>query len=61
MDAVRQRLGAAMREAGLPDATTPADWGQALGLVEQVRQSLEIFRAEVFDLELTEMVGATAG
>jgi len=59
MDQVRGRLVTAMREAGLPDARTPADWGQALQLVEQVRQTLEIFRVEVFDLSLTEMVGAT--
>jgi len=61
LDAVRQRLVAAMREAGLPDARTVADWGRALAVVQQVRQTLEIFRAEVFDLSLAEMVGATAG
>jgi hypothetical protein len=60
MDEVRQRLGTAMREAGLPEATTPADWGRALDMVEQVRQTLEIFRVEVFDLALTDLVGATA-
>jgi len=59
MDAVRQRLGAAMREVGLPDAKMPADWVRALGIVEQVRQTLEIFRIEVFDLTLTDLVGAT--
>jgi len=61
MDAVQQRLATAMREAGLPDAKTPSDWGRALAIVEQVRQTLEIFRVEVFDLALTDMVGATAG
>jgi DNA polymerase III delta prime subunit len=60
MDAIRQRLGAAMRDVGLPEAQTPADWGRALGVVQQVRQTLEIFRVEVFDLSLTDMVGATA-
>ena len=60
MEAVRQRLGAAMREVGLPDATTPADWGRALNILEQVRQTLEIFRVEVFDAALADMVGATA-
>jgi hypothetical protein len=61
MDTVRQRLGAAMQEAGLPAARTPADWGSALAVVQQVRQTLETFRVEVFDLSLTEMAGATAG
>jgi Superfamily I DNA and RNA helicases and helicase subunits len=50
-----------MVEAGLPEAKTPADWGRALGVVEQVRQTLEIFGPEVFDVPLTAMVGATAG
>jgi hypothetical protein len=62
MDAVQQRLGLAMREAGLPAARTPADWGLALGIIQQVRESLEIFRVDVFDLSdlsLTELVGAT--
>ena len=59
LDAAQHRLGAAMREAGLPDAEKPSDWGRALGIVEQVRQSLEIFRPEVFDGPLTDMVGAT--
>ena len=61
LDAARQRLGASMRDAGLPDAEKPADWGHALGVVEQVRQTLEIFGPEVFDVPLTDMVGATAG
>jgi hypothetical protein len=59
MDAAGQRLAAAMREVGLPEAKTPADWGRALDMVEQVRQTLEIFRVEVFDLAMTDMVGAT--
>jgi REase_MTES_1575/AAA domain/Protein of unknown function (DUF4011) len=61
LDAARHQLGASMREAGLPEAEKPADWGHALGVVEQVRQTLEIFRPEVFDLSLTDMVCATAG
>jgi REase_MTES_1575/AAA domain/Protein of unknown function (DUF4011) len=60
LDAAQERLAAAMREAGLPEAKTPADWGRALGIVGQVRQTLEVFRPEVFDLPLTDMVGATA-
>jgi hypothetical protein len=61
LDALQRRLGTAMRETGLPDAKTPEDWGYALALVEQVRQTLEIFRVEVFDLTLTDMVAGTAG
>ncbi len=61
LDVAHQRLAAAMSEAGLPGAEKPADWGRALGVVEQVRQTLEIFRPEVFDVPLTNLVGATAG
>lgn len=60
MDAVRRRLGAALQEVGLPEARTPADWGRALALVEQVRQTLDTFRVEVFDVPLTDLVDATA-
>ena len=60
LDAAQRQLGAAMREAGLPDAETPAQWGRDLSLVEQVRATLEIFRVEVFDVPLTAMVAATA-
>ena len=59
MDVAAERLAAALREVGLPDAKTPADWGRALAVVEAVRETLEIFRVEVFDLALTDMVGAT--
>jgi len=60
LEAAQLRLEKAMVEAGLPEATKPADWGRALVVVEQVRQTLEIFRPEVFDVPLTDMVGATA-
>ncbi|MEP7369341.1 MAG: AAA domain-containing protein, partial [Dermatophilaceae bacterium] len=60
LDAAQQQLEIAMVEAGLPEATKPEDWGRALAVVEQVRQTLEIFRPEVFDVPLTKMVGATA-
>jgi len=61
LDAAQERLAAAMGDAGLPAALKPSDWGHALGVIEQVRQTLEIFRPEVFDVPLTDMVGATAG
>jgi hypothetical protein len=59
LEAAQQRLEAAMVEAGLPEAKKPEEWGRALGVVERVRQTLEIFRPEVFDVPLTDMAGAT--
>ena len=60
LDAAQERLGAALQEAGLPPATRPADWGHALDLAEQARQTLETFSPEVFDVPLADFVGATA-
>ena len=60
LDAAQERLGAVLQEAGLPPATRPADWGHALDLAEQVRQTLETFTPEVFDVPLADFVGATA-
>jgi Mrp family chromosome partitioning ATPase len=59
LDATQQTLADAMADAGLPDARNAADWGRALGVVAQVRQTLEVFRPQIFDVPLTHMVGAT--
>jgi len=60
LEAIKGRLECAMVEAGLPEAKRPQDWGRALGVIEQVRQTLEVFRPDVFDVPLTDMVAATA-
>jgi hypothetical protein len=60
LEIARERLGAAMQEAGLPAAVRAADWGSALELVEQVRQTLETFTPQIFDIPLADFVGATA-
>lgn len=48
--------------AGLryPDVHTISGWGETLGTLAAVRDTLEVFRAEVFDAPLDEAVAATA-
>ena len=59
LEALRRQLGETLREAGLPEAQSPADWAAALEILEQVRQTLEVFRPEVFDVPLVDFVAAT--
>lgn len=54
------RLAAFLRETGLPPARTPADWGVALTLVEDVRATLEAMSPDVYSPRLQEYVDATA-
>ncbi|MGE9807800.1 AAA domain-containing protein [Janibacter sp. G1551] len=44
----------------MPDLITLADHGRVLGVLERVRESLEIFRPEVFDQPLDDLVAATS-
>ena len=43
----------------LPDAPTANDWGHVLATVGDVRDTLEVFRPEVFDIPLDDLVTAT--
>ncbi len=43
----------------LPDAPTANDWGHVLATVGDVRDTLEVFRPDVFDIPLDDLVTAT--
>ncbi|MGL5817559.1 MAG: AAA domain-containing protein [Phycicoccus sp.] len=43
----------------LPEAPTTRDWGEVLRTVGAVRDTLEVFRPEVFDIPLGDLVAAT--
>ncbi|MFQ6173425.1 AAA domain-containing protein [Oryzobacter sp. R7] len=43
----------------LPEAPTTRDWGHVLSTVGEVRDTLETFRPEVFDIPLADLVAAT--
>jgi hypothetical protein len=46
-------------ESSLPPARTAQDWGTALTTMTGVRETLEVFRPEIFDVPLDEHVAAT--
>ncbi len=56
----RVALDAALAEVGLPPARTAEDWGSALRLISEVRDTLAVFRPEVFTQPLGALVAATA-
>ena len=43
----------------LPAATSVTEWGTILGTASRVKETLEIFRAELFDVPLADLIGAT--
>jgi hypothetical protein len=60
LEVARREMTELADEAGLPLPTTVTDWDSSLTLMEQVRDTLEVFRLEVFDSPLPELVAATA-
>ncbi|MEP7161330.1 MAG: hypothetical protein ABI746_09525 [Dermatophilaceae bacterium] len=56
----RAALDAALADVGLPPARTAQDWGSALRLISEVRDTLAVFRPEVFAQPLDALVAATA-
>ncbi len=46
-------------EVTLPRADRVSDWGDVLDTVARVRDTLEVFRPEIFDIPLGELVAAT--
>jgi hypothetical protein len=52
-------LDGILAESSLPPARTPAEWERALRTMRGVRDTLEVFRPEIFDRPLDEHVAAT--
>ncbi|MEO7070370.1 MAG: AAA domain-containing protein, partial [Nostocoides sp.] len=59
IDAMGHTMGEVFASIRLPTAETVADWGRTLAAVSRVRDSLEVFRPEVFDIPLDDLVAAT--
>ncbi len=57
---VEQTMHEVFAEVRLPQVDRVADWGTVLQSVSRVRDTLEVFRPEVFDIPLGELVAATA-
>ena len=56
----REALDATLAEVGLPRARTGADWGAAMTLFAEIRETLALFRPEVFTQPLQDLAAASA-
>ena len=59
VDATAATLADVFRGIRLPDTPTSVDWARVLDTVGAVRDTLEAFRPEVFDIPLDDLVTAT--
>lgn len=59
VDDTARTLAEVFRGIQLPEAPTTRDWGRVLATVGDVRDTLETFRPEVFDIPLGDLVAAT--
>lgn len=58
-DAARQ-LNTILSESHVPEANSLEDWKAAFATMANVRETLDVFRPEVFDIPLKEHIAATA-
>ncbi len=56
---VEQTMQEVFTEVNLPQAERVGDWGAVLDSVGRVRDTLEVFRPEIFDIPLADLVAAT--
>lgn len=59
VEETRRTLADVFRGIHLPAAPTVMDWHRVLTTVGRVRETLEVFRPEVFDIPLRDLVAAT--
>ncbi|MDO5504248.1 MAG: AAA domain-containing protein [Actinomycetia bacterium] len=43
----------------VPEAASVTDWGTMLGTASRIKETLELFRSELFDVPLADLIGAT--
>ncbi len=59
LEAMARTMREVFARMRLPEVRTVGDWGRVLDTVGRVRDTLEVFRPEVFDLPLDDLVAAT--
>src|SRR5699024_8791813 len=57
---LRSTLREVFADIAEPRAASPADYGRFLAGIEEIRDTLEVFRREVFDTPLDDLLAATA-
>src|SRR4051794_19998151 len=60
LDDVARKLNLILSESHVPEANSLEDWKSAFETMSRVRETLEVFRPEVFDIPLKEHIAATA-
>ena len=60
LDDAAQQLNRILSESHVPEANSLEDWKSAFATMASVRETLEVFRPEVFDIPLKEHIAATA-
>ncbi|MEW1954701.1 AAA domain-containing protein [Terrabacter sp. NPDC080008] len=60
LDDTARRLNGILSESHVPEANSLEDWKSAFDTMLKVRETLEVFRPEVFDIPLKEHIAATA-
>lgn len=60
LDDVARQLNGILSESHVPEANSLEDWKSAFDTMLRVRETLEVFRPEVFDIPLKEHIAATA-
>ncbi|TQM64232.1 AAA domain-containing protein [Humibacillus xanthopallidus] len=59
LDALGDQLNQILAESRVPGANSVDDWSSAFHTMSMVRQTLEVFRPEVFDTPLDDFIAAT--
>ncbi|HEU5144638.1 MAG TPA: AAA domain-containing protein, partial [Dermatophilaceae bacterium] len=60
LDQLGEYLNLILAESKVPEVSSLEDWARAFTTMEHVRETLEVFRPQVFDIPLTEHIAATA-
>src|SRR6478735_9339787 len=60
LDEAARQLNRILSESHVPEANSLEDWKSAFATMSSVRETLEVFRPEVFDIPLKEHIAATA-
>jgi hypothetical protein len=60
LDDAARELNRILSESHVPEANSLEDWKSAFATMSSVRETLEVFRPEVFDIPLKEHIAATA-
>ena len=56
---IREQAASAVKECGIPDASTVEEWGKHVTMLNNLRKALDLFSPAVFDLDFPSILEAT--